>query len=151
MMERIFSLSSGLIPMLSKACRVPQSGQISVSLSFLDSAGGSAYAFPHSGQTRICRISLFIFSRLHTPVISVQENVLIKTEGVVAFQTGSHVKITGDTDGPVLMHNVNKSVHSTVFAGADTFVTHPHFPFVVEVGKAFIAVERGLVCFRHRP
>jgi len=54
-MPRIFSCSSAETPMLSKASRVPQSGQICVFGYFLESAGYPPYCAPQSA-TRCCKV-----------------------------------------------------------------------------------------------
>lgn len=54
-MPRIFSCSSVETPMLSKASRVPQSGQIYVLGYFLERAGTPPYCAPQSA-TRCCKV-----------------------------------------------------------------------------------------------
>ena len=91
---RIFSCSAAETPMLSKASRVPQSGQICVLGYFLDRAGTPPYCAPQSGQARtVVALSVFIT----TPPTVLQrgeKNALVKVEIPVPVKTGSYIRAT---------------------------------------------------------
>ena len=64
MISSISSCSACPTPMLSSASLVAQSGQMSVELSFRDSAGYSLYSLPQIGQILVSVTVIFILSCL---------------------------------------------------------------------------------------
>ena len=76
--------------MLSSACRMPQSGQMSVWLSVLESAGTPEYSFPQSGQTAETGLSVFMV--VHLPFADVHgfpQVFQVKAELAVSIHTGT--------------------------------------------------------------
>ena len=94
--DRIFSRSSVETPMLSSACRMPQSGQMGVWLSVLESAGTPEYGFPQSGQTAETGLSVFMV--VHLPLADVHgfpQVFQVKAELAVSVHTGADVGRSG--------------------------------------------------------
>ena len=52
----------------------------------------------------------FIAAYLPAFFVGVDQNVLVEVKGVVPLQAGPHVKVGGDADGALLMHDVAKAV-----------------------------------------
>ena len=146
--DRIFSRSSVETPMLSSACRMPQSGQMGVWLSVLESAGTPEYDFPQSGQ--IAEIGLSVFMVVHLPFADVHgfpQVFQVKTELAVSVHTGADVGRSGNAQFPFLVHDVHKG--GQLFSGfcKGKF----QFRFVVEMGIPLIAVKGKFISFRNRP
>ena len=91
--------------MLSSACRMPQSGQMGVWLSVLESAGTPEYEFPQSGQ--IAEIGLSVFMVVHLPFADVHgfpQVFQVKAELAVSIHTGADVGRSGDAQFPCMMY-----------------------------------------------
>lgn len=136
--DRIFSRSSLETPMLSSACRMPQSGQMGVWLSVLESAGTPEYSFPQSGQIAETGLSVFmVVHLLFADVHGFPQVFQVKTELAVSVHTGANIGRSGNAQFPFLVHDIHKG--SQLFSG---FCKRKfQFRFVVEMGIPLIAVE----------
>lgn len=93
----------------------------------------------------------FIAAYLPAFIVGVDQNVLVEVKGVVSLQAGPHVKVGGDADGPVLVHDVGKGRHRSALACADALVLQFDVLLVIEVGESLVAVEGGFIRSRHLP
>ena len=93
----------------------------------------------------------FIAAYLPAFIIGVDQNVFVEIKGVVPLKAGSHVKVGGDADGALLVHDVCECVDRPALACADTLVLQLDVLLVVEIGESFIAVEGGFIRSRHLP
>ena len=82
----IFSCSLGSIPILPRACLVPQSGQIRVTPSILDIAGVPAKGLPQMGQICVCRLVLIFTATPPTFVNCFVQKAFIKLKCSVPFE-----------------------------------------------------------------
>ena len=112
MVSRIWSCSVAPTPMLSRASRVPQSGQISVVPSVLDKAGGAAYLSPHRGHIRIRSISLFMSCHLHRFYLCFGKVVLIKSEADIPLKACAYIGKGRYSYLPFFMHDIHKALPS---------------------------------------
>lgn len=93
----------------------------------------------------------FIAAYLPAFFVGVDQNVLVEVKGVVPLQAGPHVKVGGDADGALLMHDVGKGRHRSAFPCTDSLVLELDVLLVVEIGKSLVAVEGGFIRSRHLP
>lgn len=89
--------------MLSKASRVPQSGQIGVLGHFLDNAGKPPYCAPQSGQVRIVVVLSVFITTPPTVVQCSEKNSLIKAEIPVPVKAGSYIRTTRQSQRTLLV------------------------------------------------
>ena len=109
--DRIFSRSSLETPMLSSACRMPQSGQMGVWLSVLESAGTPEYSFPQSGQIAETGLSVFmVVHLLFADVHGFPQVFQVKTELAVSVHTGANIGRSGNAQFPFLVQIYTKAV-----------------------------------------
>lgn len=140
----IFSCSSTETPMLSKASRVPQSGQICVLGYFLERAGTPPYCAPQSGQVRsIVALSDFI---CNPPAVvqRCEKNTLIKTKIAVTLKAGSHIRTARQTQRTLFVHDVHESRPAHCLARK---VPYRQFDFglVVEGWETLINIKPFLI------
>lgn len=93
----------------------------------------------------------FIAAYLPAFFVGVDQNVLVEVKGVVPLQAGPHVKVGGDADGALLMHDVGESRHRSAPACPDSLVLEPDVLLVVEIGESLVAVEGGFIRSCHLP
>ena len=151
MVSRIWSCSVAPTPMLSRASRVPQSGQISVVPSVLDKAGGAAYLSPHRGHIRIRSISLFMSCHLHRFYLCFGKVVLIKSEADIPLKACAYIRKGRYSYLPFFMHDIHKTLPSPYLPRAYSFDVQFHFLFVIKCRESFVAVKRCLIRFRDFP
>lgn len=147
----IFSCSSADTPMLSKASRVPQSGQICVLGYFLERAGTSPYCAPQSGQVRSVVVLSFILNYPPAFFMCPHKHTLVKHKSLVPIKASPQVKLAWNTDRSVLMHNVCKSGDRSPFACAYTLASQLDILLVIEVWITLVAVKCKLICWVHFP
>ena len=116
MASRTCSCSSVPTPMLSRASRVPQSGQISVVPSALDKAGGAAYLSPHRGHIRIRSISLFMSCHLHRFYLCFGKIVLVKSEADIPLKACAYIGKGRNPDFPLFVHDIHKAFPFSYFS-----------------------------------
>ncbi len=136
----ILSCSSTLIPIEISASRVPQSGQIAVALSSLDSAGLPRYSLPHFGQIRNVLSGVSI---LHTSlacfdccayILCVESEIFIPRFAHPNIEFGRHPKRA------FLVHDVNKCINFLL----GFFQCNLHVLFVVERRVPFVNMQLAL-------
>ena len=130
--------------MLSKASRVPQSGQICVLGYFLERAGTPPYCAPQSGQVRsIVALSDFI---CNPPAVvqRCEKNTLIKTKIAVTLKAGSHIRTARQTQRTLFVHDVHESRPAHCLARK---VPYRQFDFglVVEGWETLINIKPFLI------
>lgn len=112
--------------MFSRLCLVPQSGQIIVTLSVLESAGVPRYSLPQIGQV-LAVFSEFFIS--HTPFAQIKcmpQILQMESEITVALNAGSDIGTARNAKWSFFVHDVHKSLDFSAVYGDF------HFSFVVE-------------------
>ena len=141
MVSRIWSCSTAPTPMLSRASRVPQSGQISVVPSVLDKAGGAAYLSPHRGHIRIRNISLFMSCHLHRFYLCFGKVVLIKSEADIPLKACAYIGKGRYSYLPFFMHDIHLSL---IHISSSFFIQFQNFRFIVYLSfRCFPVLERS--------
>ena len=151
MASRICSCSSAPTPMLSRASRVPQSGQISVVPSVLDKAGCLPYLAPQRGHIRIRSVSLFMSYHLHRFYLCRRKVMLVKSEADVPLKACAYIGKGRNSDFPFFVHDIHKALPSPYLSRAYSFDVQFHFLFVIKCWEAFVAVKCRLIRFRDLP
>ena len=127
MASRICSCSSIPTPMLSRASRVPQSGQISVIPSVLDKAGCLPYLAPQRGHIRIRSVSLFMSCHLHSFYLCLGKVMLVKSEADIPLKACAYIGKGWNSDLPFFMHDIHKALPSPYLSRAYSFDVQFHF------------------------
>ena len=75
----------------------------------------------------------------------------IKSEIIISLAAHCEIAHRGNTNGTLLMHNVNKAIPFSDFTRLDALNGKPQLFFIVETWKALIAVKADLVICRNLP
>ena len=91
-----------------------------------------------------------ILTTVEAFMASVKEN-LAEVKGVVPFKAGLQILSAWNTEGSVLVHNVNENITLSNLTGSDSFDRKYHFLFVVKGRESLVVVESQFVPFRNFP
>lgn len=147
MMLMIFSCSSLEIPMLSSACRVPQSGQISVVPSVLEMAGLSLYSFPHKGQVLISWLSVFMARSFLADFVCDIKVSEIESKNGISESAGVDVGLGRYSKFSVLVHDVHKGIDLSL----GSIKLKLHFGLVVETRITLVGIKTLFVSLGNFP
>lgn len=137
--------------MFSRLCLVPQSGQIIVALSILESAGAPWYSPPQTGQVFAMFSEFFISYTSFAQIECKPQMLQMESEITVALNAGSDVKTAWNPQRSVLVHDVHKGCNWLRFSVFVKFDRQFHFLFVVEIRISLVGIKTAFVGFGNLP